>query len=324
MVHLVAFLQSTQYADGVVHVGLVDEHALETAFQGLVFLEILLVFGQGGGTDCPQLATSQCRLEDVGGIHGSFAAAGTHQGVNLIDKEDNLAVGLVNLTDDAFQPFLKLALVLGTSNQCAHVQAVDGLAFQVLRHVAAHNTVCQTLGDSRLTYTGLADKDGVVLSPAAENLQHTPDFLVTTDNGVKLAGLSQLIEVLGVLVQGVVSVLGALAAHLAAFAQVGNGGLEALFAHAGILHQVCHLVPAGHQPKQHVLDRDKVVAHLSGQLCGLHQCLIGVIAQILAAAAHARQLVQQRIRLLSQPGDVHLQFLQKERCDILIHTQDSF
>ena len=53
VVHLVALLQATQDTDGVGHRRLVDEHALETTLEGLVFLEVLLVLGKGCGADGP-------------------------------------------------------------------------------------------------------------------------------------------------------------------------------------------------------------------------------------------------------------------------------
>ena len=102
VVHLITFLQATQNTDGVFHTRLVDKHTLETAFQSLVFLKILLILGQRGSTNGPQLATCQGWLQDIGRIHGALAAAGTHQGVNLIDKEDNVAVALLHLLDNAF------------------------------------------------------------------------------------------------------------------------------------------------------------------------------------------------------------------------------
>ena len=101
VVHLVALLQATQDADGVGHRGLVDEHALEPTLQGLVFLEVLLVLGQRGGTDGPQLATRQRGLEDVGGIHSALAATGTHEGVDLVDEEDYLPFALDYFLDYA-------------------------------------------------------------------------------------------------------------------------------------------------------------------------------------------------------------------------------
>ena len=246
VVNLVTLLQTTQNADSVVHIRLVDQHTLETAFQCLVLFEVLLILGQGGGADSPQFASCKGGLQDIGCIHGPLATAGTHQRVDLVDEEDNLAVSLVDFADDALQPLLELAFILGASNQCAHVQTVDGLALQVLGHVAAHNAVRQALGYGRFTHTGLADEDGVVLCPAAEDLQHAAYLLVTSYHGVQLASLRQLVQVLGILVQGVVGLLGALAAHLAALAQVGYGGAQPLLAHAGVLHQARHLVATRH------------------------------------------------------------------------------
>ena len=323
VVHLVALLQSTQDADGVRHRRLVDEHALEPTLQGLVLLEILLVLGQRGGADGPQLASCQCGLQDVGGVHSALSPTRSHEGVYLVDEEDNLAVGLVDFADDAFQPLLKLALVLGTGNQCAHVEAVDGLALQVLRHVAADNTVRQALRDGGLTHAGLTNQYGVVLGPAAEDLQHTADLFVTPNDGVQFARLRQLVEVFCILVKGVIAVLGALAAHLAALAQVGNGGAQALIAHTRILHQARQLVASGQEAQQQMLNGDEVVAHLSGQLSGLDEGLIGIGGEVLAPPADARQTVDQCVHLPAEPGDIHLQLLQQERSHILVDTQNS-
>ena len=51
VVVFVAFLQSAQDADGRGHVGLVDHHALESAFQRLVLFKVFLVLVEGGGAD---------------------------------------------------------------------------------------------------------------------------------------------------------------------------------------------------------------------------------------------------------------------------------
>ena len=51
MVVFVAFLQSAQDADGRGHVGLVDHHALESAFQRLVLFKVFLVLVEGSGAD---------------------------------------------------------------------------------------------------------------------------------------------------------------------------------------------------------------------------------------------------------------------------------
>ena len=153
----------------------------------------------------------------------------------LVDKQDNLAVGLVDFTDDALQSLLELALVLGTGNQGTHVERIDGLRLQVLGHIAADDTLRKALGNSRLSNTGLADENGVVLGAARKDLQHTAYLLVTSDDGVELAGLRQLVEVLGVLAQGVHRLLLVLAGHLTTLAEVLDGRQQRFLAHASVL-----------------------------------------------------------------------------------------
>ena len=64
----------------------------------------------------------------------------------------------------ALQAFLKLAAVFCTRDQCAHVQAEHGAIFQVLGHIAAHDTLGKALGNGSLTDARLTDEDGVVLA----------------------------------------------------------------------------------------------------------------------------------------------------------------
>ena len=163
VVVLVAFLQTSQDRDGRELVGLVHHDRLEASLQGLVLFEVFLIFVQGRCTDGPQLPSRQCRLEDVGGIHGTFATAGTHEGVYLVDEKDDVAVAARHLLDDGLQTLLKLTLVFCTGHQCAHVEREELLVLQVLWYVAAHDTLGQSFDDSRLTRARLTDENRVVL-----------------------------------------------------------------------------------------------------------------------------------------------------------------
>ncbi len=62
VVILVAFLQATKYGYGAGFIRLVNHYLLETAFESLVFLKILLILIQGGSTYAAQFATRQCRF----------------------------------------------------------------------------------------------------------------------------------------------------------------------------------------------------------------------------------------------------------------------
>ena len=125
VVILVALLEAAQNGDGGHLVGFVDHDLLKATFQGLVLLEVLLVLVESGGADGAKLAAGQGRLEDVGGVHGALALSGAHQGVDLVDEEDNLAVGGGDLLDNGLEALLELALILGTGHQGAHVETVD-------------------------------------------------------------------------------------------------------------------------------------------------------------------------------------------------------
>ena len=238
VVRLVTLLQATEDADGRSLVRLVDHDLLETTLQCLVLLEILLVFLQSGGTDGTQLATRQGRLQDVGRVHGAFAAACAYQGVDLIDEQDDFAIAVDDFLDDILQTFLKLALVFCAGEQGAHVQAEHGLCLQVLRHVAVDDTLGQTLHDGGLTHARLTYQDRVVLCASAQDLQHTTDLLVTADDRVELALLGEFVQVLGETVQAVVVLLGVLRVDLLALAELLDGGFEVVLTDALVLHHL--------------------------------------------------------------------------------------
>ena len=240
VVVLVTLLQSAQDGDGRKFVGLIDHDRLEAALQGLVFLKVLLILIECGGTNGTQFATGQRRLQDVGGIHCTLAAACTHQRVDLIDEKNDAALAARDLIDHALQALLKLTLVLRTSHQRAHVEREELLVLQVLRHIAAHDTPCQSLDNGGLTRTGFADEDGVVLRAPRENLEHAANLIVTADDGVELALSGEIHEVLGILLQRLIVVVGTLALHLLSLTQFEDGLTHVLLGGTGILQHAAH------------------------------------------------------------------------------------
>ncbi len=235
VVVLVALLQSAEDGDGGVLVGLVDHHFLESAFERLVFLEVFLILVERGGADAAEFAARQCRLEDVGGVHGAFALACSDESVDFVDEEDNLAFGRGHFVDDGLQTFLEFALVLGTGHEGAHIERVYLLAAQVLGHVTADDTLRESFGDGRLARTGFADKHGIVLRASAKYLEHAANLLVTSDDRVELARPRTFVEVHGVLRQRVVCIFGTLVGRGLALAELLDGGKHLLAVEAGIL-----------------------------------------------------------------------------------------
>ena len=93
VVDLVALLEPAQDRDRVVDVGLADEHRLEAALERGVLLDVLAVLVERRRADRAQLAAGEHRLQQVRGVHGALGGAGADDRVQLVDEEDDLALG---------------------------------------------------------------------------------------------------------------------------------------------------------------------------------------------------------------------------------------
>ena len=204
MVNLVLFLQAAKDGDSVLHRRLADHDRLETTLQSGVLLDVLAILIERGCADGVQLAARQGRLEHVTRVHRAIArGTGAHDGVQLVDEQDDLAVRLLDLAQHGLQAVLELAAVLGTSDHGAQVERDDVVIFQAGRNVAGDDALRQAFDDGGFADAGLADEHGVVLRTAAEHLDGTADLLGTADDRVELALARLLRKVLTVLVQGI-------------------------------------------------------------------------------------------------------------------------
>ena len=124
MVVFISFLQSAKDGDGSLHVWLVYHDGLEASFKGFVFLKVLLILIEGGGTDRTEFTSRQSWLEDVGCIHSSAGLTCADEGVDFIDEEDDLSIALDNSLDNGLQSLLELALILSTCYEGTHIKRV--------------------------------------------------------------------------------------------------------------------------------------------------------------------------------------------------------
>ena len=130
--------------------------------------------------------------------------------MDLVDEEDDATLGLRHLVDDRLQTLLELTLILRTSDQRTHIERVELLVLQVLRHVATNDTACQSFDDGGLTRTRLTNQNRVVLRTTRQDLQHATNLVVTSDDRVELTLTSQVDQILGILLQRLVVVVGRL------------------------------------------------------------------------------------------------------------------
>mmetsp|Transcript_7374 Transcript_7374/g.21909 ORF Transcript_7374/g.21909 Transcript_7374/m.21909 type:complete len:741 (+) Transcript_7374:703-2925(+) len=203
VVRLELGLEAPQDGHGRLDVGLADQHLLEPPLERLVRLHVLLVLGQRRRADAPELAARERRLQEVRRVQGPARGAGPDDRVDLVDEQDDAALRGLDLLDDGPEALLELAAVLGAGDQQAHVQRDDRPALERLGHVAAHDALREALGDGGLADAGLADEAGVVLRPAAQDLDRPLDLVVAPDHGVQLARAGQLRQVATVLVERV-------------------------------------------------------------------------------------------------------------------------
>ena len=169
---------------------------------------MLAVLVEGGRADRVELAAGEHRLEQVRGVHGALGGAGTDDGVELVDEQDDLAFAVLDLLEDGLQPLLELAPELGAGDQRAEIERDDPLVLEALGDVAADDPLGETLDDGRLADPRLADEDRVVLRPAGQDLDDPADLVVPTDDGVQLARPRFAGEIAAVLLERLVRPLG--------------------------------------------------------------------------------------------------------------------
>ncbi len=261
---------------------LVDDDRLEAPLEGGVLLDVLAVLVERRGADGVQLAAGQHRLQHVGGVHGALGRPGADDGVQLVDEQDDLALGGGDLLEDRLQPLLELAAVLGPGHHGAQVEGHHPLVLEPLGHVAAHDPLGEPLGDGRLADARLADEDRVVLRPPAQDLDDPADLLVAADDRVELALACGIGQVAAVLLQGLVGRLGVLATSRAG--SLGSGqGLEDRLSHrcpAAVSSRVAGLGGSRREDgEQQVFGRNVLVMHPLRQRVGVGQDAAGVLGE---------------------------------------------
>ena len=117
----IGFPQSLQHSVALFRRGFVDCDRLKPPFQGTVLSNGCSEFLWCGGTDQPDLSPCQLRFQHVCCINCPFCGTGSHNGVQLINKQNDIAV-LRSLCQTVLEPFFKVAPILCTGQQCRQIQ----------------------------------------------------------------------------------------------------------------------------------------------------------------------------------------------------------
>ena len=275
---LVLLLKATQNRNGVFNRRLRDKYGLETTCKSSVLLDVLAVFIQRSSANCTEFATSKCWLQDVASVHGTLGSAGAHDGVELVDEEDNLAVRLGHLFYHALQAVLKLTTVLCACYQGRHIKLNKLFVAQGAWNIARNNTLCQAFYDCSLANARLADKNRVVLGAAAQNLNGTANLFDATNNWIKLSLASKVGHIATVLLQGLKLRLCILRGYAFIATELVVDLFYALSSNAGVAKNPTCISVVICQRSEQMLGGNVGISQLSGKLLGLVDNLEKVVA----------------------------------------------
>ena len=286
MVDVVLLLDAAQDGDGVLDAGLVNQDGLEPALEGRVLLDVLAVLVEGGRPDGMELAAREGGLDHVARVEAALARTSAHDGVQLVDEEDDAALGLLDFAQHSLEAVLELAAVLGSGDHGAQVECHDLLIAQAAGDVARHDALGEALDDGRLAGAGLADEHGVVLGAAAEHLHGAAYLVVAADDRVELALAGLLGEVLPVLLEALELRLGIALGDAGVAAQLLVHLGDPRLCHAGVCEDLARSALVLGKGHEQVLCGDVGVAHLACHLQGV-VCHGGQAAAHLAHAGPA-------------------------------------
>src|ERR1039458_5965244 len=103
--------QTAQDRYRVLQVRLANINNLEAALQRGVFLDVFAILIERGCANGAQLSAGQGGLQHVGSVNRAFGRSGSDQRVELVDEENNLPIGLLDLFQHRLQAVFKFTAI---------------------------------------------------------------------------------------------------------------------------------------------------------------------------------------------------------------------
>ena len=191
---LVMGFQVAEDLDGLRHVRGLHDDLLEAAVQGAVLLHDLRELVHRGRAHALEFAAGEGRLEHVRRVQAARRAAGAHDGVELVDEQDQVRIRL-GFLDDGLEALLEVAAVFGAGHHRSDVQREDAFLGEGGGDVPGSDPKSDALDDGGFAHTGFADKHRVVLLAPPQDLDHAGDLHVTPDDRVQFSFPGGLREV---------------------------------------------------------------------------------------------------------------------------------
>ena len=200
MVGLVLVPQAQQNLHGSLTAGFLHRYRLEPPLQRRVLLNIPPVFIPCRRADDTDFRAAESGFQNIGGIHRPLCAARAHNGMEFVNKEDDVAHA-PDFRQRVFYPLLKLAPVFCPRQHGGQVDGQNIFPQQLLRHVPCHNLLGQALGYGGLAHPRLPDENRVIFGPAGENTDGPSDLSFPSNYRVQPSFHRQGVQAPGKLLQ---------------------------------------------------------------------------------------------------------------------------
>ncbi len=148
--------------------------------------------------------------------------------MQLVDEQDDLAVGFSDFLDDGLKPILEFAPILRPGDERAHVQGDDLLVLEHGRHIAVDDADGQALDDGGLADAGFADQYRIVLGAPAQDLHGAADFLIAADHRIQLALAGEFDQIAAISLQRLILGFRILVGDALAASDVLEGGQDGI------------------------------------------------------------------------------------------------
>ena len=86
-----------------------------------------------------QLAAREHRFEDVGRVDCPLRRAGPYDGVQLVKKQNDLALRVGDFLEDRFQTLFELTSILRPRDERAHVERDNPFVLESFGYVTTHD-----------------------------------------------------------------------------------------------------------------------------------------------------------------------------------------
>ena len=183
--------------------GFCNSDRLEAALQGGILFNIFPIFRKCRSADNLYFSPGKGGFQDICRVHAALCIAGTHQIMNLINHQNDIAA-LLDLTDQALHAALKLTTELGTSHQSRQIQQKNLLVPELIGNISGGDSLGKTLRNGSFANARLADQTGVVFLAAVENLDDALGLHIPTNDSIQLSFFGSAGEIHAVAVQKLV------------------------------------------------------------------------------------------------------------------------